>query len=72
MNKFENLSGERLQSYIPSDLQDTIEYLEHIYPWVVFDKNISEREVWIKVGHQQVIQFLKSKLKGLEEQNVFT
>jgi hypothetical protein len=63
---FNKMPSEELADYIPNTLEDVIKYLQYAYPWKLFPEDIKERKVWTRVGNQQVIEFLESKLKGLE------
>jgi hypothetical protein len=64
--EFEFYTPEELEAYVPSTLEEMINYLEYLFPWKVFDKTTTDREIWISVGQQKLIQFLKDKQEGLD------
>tara|TARA_R100001129_G_scaffold39888_2_gene26908 strand:- start:1162 stop:1386 length:225 start_codon:yes stop_codon:yes gene_type:complete len=66
-NKLKEISAEKLAEFFPRNLQDVIDLLEIVYPYTLPNKNTPDREIWIEVGKQEIITFLKNKLKKEEE-----
>ena len=65
--KLKELSAEQLAEFFPRNLKDVIDLLEVVHPPTLPNKNTPDREIWIEVGKQEVVNFLKNKLKKEEE-----
>lgn len=59
----QDYSAEQIAEFVPQDLEETIAFLEKVFPLELPTLKDSDREVWIKVGRQEIIQFLKNTLE---------
>ncbi len=65
--KIKEMSATQLSEYIPSNLEEVIAYLQTYHPLSIPNKEESDREIWIEVGKQQLIQFLINTLNKHED-----
>lgn len=68
IDKIKEFSPEQLSEFVPNNLVETIEYLKVAFPPKLPTLEMSDREIWIEVGKQQIIEYLESKEKN---NNVF-
>tara|TARA_R100001129_G_scaffold39663_2_gene26713 strand:+ start:2002 stop:2226 length:225 start_codon:yes stop_codon:yes gene_type:complete len=68
IDKIKEFSPEQLSEFVPNNLVETIEYLKVAFPPKLPTLKMSDREIWIEVGKQQIIEYLESKEKN---NNVF-
>lgn len=64
IDKIKEFSPEQLSEFVPSNLVETIEYLKVAFPPKLPTLEMSDREIWIEVGKQFIINYLEDKEKN--------
>ena len=67
IEKIKEMSAAQLSEFVPKDLEETVAYLQVVHPLRNPDSKVSERELWIEVGRQQLIEFLINTLNKHED-----
>tara|TARA_A100001391_G_scaffold199465_1_gene182450 strand:+ start:731 stop:943 length:213 start_codon:yes stop_codon:yes gene_type:complete len=66
MSKFkkriQEFSQQQVHEFVPSNLEETIGYLKRLFPLKSPKIDMSDREIWIEVGRQEIIEFLQRTL----------
>jgi hypothetical protein len=60
--RIQEFSQEQIHEFVPSDLEETIEFLRRLFPLKSPKIDMSDREIWIEVGRQELIEFLQRTL----------
>ena len=61
VDKIKEFSPEQLSEFIPNNLEETIAYLKVCFPTKLPTIDMSDREIWIEVGKQIIIEYLENK-----------